>query len=268
MNTPLQKNPQISQKPESLYTPVLEGLGLNQKEAQIYELLLKSGPQGIKPLLSDSGLKRGNAYYHLDSLIAKGLVEKIDLPKQTTKFAARHPENLELILAKQKAALSNAHEQLNKTLPDLRGMFQLINVKPGVKFYEGLEGALAVVKDSLTSRTEILSYIDSESLNKQFPDLNTKFILERKQKNIPKKILAPDSQFIRQHVKQLDNKTTQVRVIASAVPFSTIMYIYDNKVSYISKQQNEIVGMIIENIPIYKMHKALYDIMWQTAKAA
>lgn len=252
----------------SKFEEILQGLGLNTKEAQIYELLLKSGPTGIKPLLSDTGLKRGNAYYHLESLSAKGLVEKIDEPGKTIRFSARHPENLELLLAKQKADLGNAQDRLHKTLPELKSMFQLIALKPGVKFYEGLEGALAIVKDSLTSTTEILSYIDSEAVNKQFPDLNNQFISQRKQKGLKKRIIAMDTPFIHKHAKDFDPSNTTIRTITSPQPFSTIMYIYSNKVSYISMHNGQIVSMIIEHPAIYQMHKMLFENAWVHAKAA
>lgn len=254
-------------KNPSKYQETLINLGLNDKEAQIYELLLKSGPTGIKPLLSDTGLKRGNAYYHLDSLVEKGLVEKLDEPGKTIRFLARHPENLELLIAKQKADLGNAQDRLQKTLPKLRSLFQLISSKPGVKFYEGLQGALETVKDSLTSSTEILSYIDSEAVNKNFPDLNKQFISQRRQKAIKKRIIAPDSAFIRQHAKSFDAKTTSIRTVTASQPFSTIMYIYDNKVAYISMRQNQIVSMIIEHPAIYQMHKTLFEQTWLNAKA-
>ena len=252
----------------SKYAQILQDLGLNAAESKIYELLLKSGPTGIKPLLSDTGLKRGNAYYHLESLISKGLAEKIDLPGATIKFTAKHPENLELILAKQKAALGEAQARLQHTLPELSSLFQLIAVKPTVKFYEGLEGAVSVVNDSLTSATEILSYIDSEAVNKNFPDLNKQFISQRRQKAIKKRIIAPDSAFIRQHAKSFDAKTTNIRTITASQPFSTIMYIYDNKVSYTALWQEKIVSMLIEHPAIYQMHKTLFEQTWLNAKAA
>lgn len=252
----------------SKFTEIFQGLGLNVTEAQIYELLLKAGATGIKPLLSDTGLKRGNAYYHLDSLVEKGLVEKLDEPGKTIRFLARHPENLELLLAKEKNRLLEADDILKRQLPELRSLFQLISSKPGVKFYEGLPGAMETVKDSLTSSTEILSFIDSEAVNKQFPDLNKQFISQRKQKGLKKRIIAMDTPFIHKHARELDPQTTTVRVVSSSQPFSTIMYIYDNKVAYISMHQNQIVSMIIEHPAIYQMHKTLFETVWQNAKAA
>jgi hypothetical protein len=198
--------------------------------------------------------------------MAKGLAEKIDLPKSTIKFAAKHPENLELLLAKQKAAVFLAEEELNKQLPSLRSVFQLSASKPGVKFYEGLEGAKKVVEDSLSSSTEILSYIDSETLNKQFPKLSQQFTSLRTKKGIQKKIIMADSPFVRQHVQNLISTFTQIRLVPIQTNFSTIMYIYDNKISYISMEKNIIASMIIEHPAIYKMNKALFKALWETAK--
>ncbi|MBI5530811.1 MAG: hypothetical protein HY918_04955 [Candidatus Doudnabacteria bacterium] len=250
----------------SQYAEILQSAGLNSAEAQIYELLLKAGPTGIKPLLSDTGLKRGNAYYHLDSLVEKGLVEKLDEPGKPIRFLAKHPENLELMLAKKKAALFNAAEELGRALPDLRSMFQLISSKPGVKFYEGLEGALKVAQDSLTSATEILSYIDNEVVNKEFPELNKSYVSDRKSKQIKKRMITIDSPFIRQHHKSFDSQNTEIRVLPPSQPFTSIMFIYDNKVSYISRYNGHIIGMIVEHPTIYQMHKFLFNTTWQTAK--
>ncbi len=256
------------QTPESPFTPILEKLGLNKNEAQIYELLIQTGPQGMKPILFHTKLKRGNAYYHLDNLAAKGLVEKQDLPGQTTKFVAKNPEQLELLITKQKTAVFSAEEELTKNLPQLRSLYQLAAIKPTVKYFEGLVGAKQIVEDSLTSTTEIYSYIDSEELNKQFPDLNKNFTEARAKKGIKKKIIMVDSPFVRQHAKTFDPANTQIRVIPAPANFSTIMYIYDNTVSYISMEKGQIVSMVIEHPAIYRMHKTLFLTLWQTAKAA
>jgi sugar-specific transcriptional regulator TrmB len=255
-----------SLKEASQYLPVFERLGLNQHEAQIYELLLNLGPQGMKNILFHTKMKRGNAYYHLDNLIEKGLVEKQDLPKTTTKFVAKHPEHLELLLAKQKAAVFAAEEELEKNLPFLRNLFQSFAVRPTIKFYEGLEGAVKVAEDSLTSTTEIYSYIDNEAVNKLYPDINKAYVQKRKAKSIKKKMITIDSAFIRQHAKNFDPQLTEIRVLPKGNTFSTVMYIYDNRVSYIAAQKEKLISVIIEHPTIYQMHKTLFEALWQQAQ--
>ena len=248
------------------YQEILEKLGLNKNEAQIYELLLENGPKGMKSILFSTQLKRGNAYYHLDSLKTKGLIETQE-EHGRTKFIAKSPEQLELLLAKQKAAISAAQEEFGKTLPALRSLFQLAAIKPDVKFYEGLEGIIQVANDSLTSSTDIYSYIDNEAVNKYYPELNKEYVQQRTKAEINKKMITIDSPYIRERVKSFNKNTTQVRVIPAAAGFATVMQIYDNKVSYISMPDKKIIGLIIEHPAIYQMHKTLFEALWQTAKA-
>lgn len=265
----IQKTPPAQpNQDDNKYSSILEKLGLNKNEAQIYELLLNTGPQNMKPILYHTKLKRGNAYYHLDNLIAKGLVDKTDEPKQTTKFSAKNPEQLELLITKQKAAVFSAEEELRNNLPQLRSLFQLAAIKPTVKYFEGFDGAKQVIEDSLTSQTEIYSYIDSEALNKYYPGLTHEFTEKRAKKNIKKKIIMVDSPFVRQHAKTFNPAATQIRVIPAPASFSTIVYIYDNKVSYvvINPQKEKVVSMIIEHQVIYQTHKTLFETLWQTAK--
>jgi sugar-specific transcriptional regulator TrmB len=253
---------------EGKYTEIFEKVGLNKNEAQIYELLLNAGPLPMKPILFHTKLKRGNAYYHLENMAAKGLVEKIDLPKTTTKFAAKHPQNLELLLAKQKSALFSAEEELNKQLPDLRSLFQLVSIKPAVRFYEGLEGAIQVTNDSLNSKTEILTYIDNEAVNKFYPDINKQYVEQRLKKNIKKRMITIDSPYIRSRTGEYKKTAAEVRLIPAPAAFSSVMQIYDNKISYVSVDQNQkqLIGTIIEHPAIYRMHKELFEALWVKAQ--
>lgn len=244
---------------------ILVQLGLNDKEALIYSLLLKAGPTGIKPILSDTGLKRGNAYYHLDSLIAKGMVKKLDEKGKPVRFMAKHPENLELLLAKQKNRLFEAEDILKRQLPELRSLYQLIALKPGVKFYEGSEGAKKIVEDTLTSRTEVYSYTDLEIVDKFFSQYNQSYVGQRKEKGITKKMIVADSIYNRQHAKSLINPNTDIKLISGATSFAAIMYIYDNKISYINLDPKHLISTIIEHQSFYKMHKSLFELHWQNA---
>ena len=44
------------------------------------------------------------------------------------------------------------------------------------------------------------------------------------------------------------------------------MQIYDGKISYISLSEGQMIGTIIEDQAIYKMHKALFDFTWSRAE--
>ena len=250
-----------AQKPQE----ILQKLGLNKNEAQIYDYLLGVGSSRLKPILGAAKLKKGNAYYHLDSLKTKGLVETEE-KRGRTVFIAKHPEQLALLLAQQKAALSAAEQELNKNLPSLRSIFQMATTKPGIKFFEGPEGAKQIVEDTLTAQTEVYSYTDLEIVDKYYSEFNQGYVGQRLEKRIKKKMIVANSAYNREHARALIGPTSQVRTIPAPVNFAAIMYIYDNKVSYITLRPDSMVSTIIEHEALYRMHKTLFESHWQTAK--
>jgi sugar-specific transcriptional regulator TrmB len=250
-----------AQKPQE----ILEKLGLNKNEAQIYDYLIGIGSSRLKPILAATKLKKGNAYYHLESLKAKGLVETKE-ERGRTVFIAKHPEQLALLLAQQKAALAAAEQELNQTLPGLRSIFQLASVKPGIKYFEGQEGAIQIVKDTLTAQTEVYSYTDLEIVDKYYSQFNQEYVGQRLEKGLKKKMIVADSAYNRVHAKTLISPTTQVKILPTPTSFAAIMYIYDNKVSYITLHPDKMVSTIIEHEALYRMHKTLFESHWQNAK--
>ena len=43
----------------------------------------------------------------------------------------------------------------------------------------------------------------------------------------------------------------------------TIIYIYDNKVSYITLKENQMMGIIIESATIYNTQKFIFEELWR-----
>ena len=249
---------------ESLNTPqnleILAKLGLNKNEAQIYELLLTEGSLGVKPILFRTKLKRGNAYYHLDSLKAKGLVET-QTERGRTMFIAKHPERLELLLAQQKTALAAAEEELNKTLPSLKGIFQLATTKPGVKFFEGREGIIKIYETLLEQNQQIDSFEDKGEMVGFFADYVKAFIAKRINKKIFNRVIAPSSSPINV-TSPKEYRETRLLPVAQ-FPFRMDIKIVGHLVSLISFQKDNPVGILIENKEIAENFKILFELVWK-----
>lgn len=257
----LAKKESKKEQPESPYTPILEKLGLNKNEAQIYELLLNTGPQSMKPILFHTKLKRGNAYYHLENLIAKGLAEKQDVPGTTTKFLAKHPEQLELLVAKQKAAVFSAAEELSKALPELRSLFQLISIKPGVKFYEGKEGIIKIYEEILAQGTNIDSIEDKGEMTAFIPEYAKEFIAKRIKKKITNRVIAPSANAINVNSPP---ELRETRLVPTAqFPFRMDIKISGGLVSLITFQKENAIGVLVENKEIAENFKLLFEFIWK-----
>jgi sugar-specific transcriptional regulator TrmB len=243
---------------------LLENIGLNKNEAQIYELLLNVGALGMKSILFHTKLKRGNAYYHLDSLEEKGLIEKIDLPKTTIKFAAKHPENLELILAKQKSYILNAEQELQKNFPQLNSLFQLLTQKPGVKFYEGKEGIIKVYDYILSLGNPIDSFEDRGEMANLISAYANEFILKRVKKKIFNRVIAPSTNTINKNDLRELRETHFVD--PNKFPFRMDIKISGPLVSIITFQKQNPVAILIENNEISENFKLLFNFVWDLTK--
>lgn len=269
------KTPSPGLRPPSLkrggevgqYLQPLVAAGLEPDQAQVYEILLKNGPLKAGKVAQRSSLKRGLVYKILDELADLGLVIKNEPPGKIAVFEPAHPLKVKEFAEAREQKLKTAQLALDGILGNLTSDYNLALGKPGIQFFEGKDGVAKVANDSLTSTTEILSYLDNEAINKYIPDINKEYIQKRNRLKISKRMITVDSQYVRDRAKQFNKSTTQIRVIDKGFPFATIMQIYDGKVSYITLDDKKMIGVIIADPHIYQMHKILFDFNWEHAAA-
>ncbi len=252
--------------PQSQYLQPLIAAGLEPDQAQIYEILLKNGPLKAGKVAQKSTLKRGLVYKILDELVDLGLVLKNEPTGKIAIFEPAHPIKLKEFTESREQKLKTAQLALDGILGQLTSDYNLALNKPGVQFYEGLDGALKILNDSLNAKSEIYSYMDNETVNKYQPKINDEYVKKRNRLKIKKKIITIDSEYIRNRAKSYNKPTTDIRVIQAPVPFSTVMQIYDDKVSYIVIDKERLMSVLIQNPYIAKMHRELFEVMWLTAK--
>src|SRR3989344_5423280 len=251
-----------------MYEESLQQTGLSKDQAAVYEVLIQNGPQPARAVHQKSTLSRPLAYKVLDELIALGLVEKNDPPGKVSRFSAAHPLKLKEIADKRFEAAQGAKAAVEGTLGKLISDFNLQNGKPGVQFFEGLEGIKKVLDDSLTAKTEIYSYADLESIEKYISDINKKYVRDRERLNIKKKGIVLDTLVARTFLKDYAPGVTETKLIArESSPFRTVMQMYDGKISYITLAEENLIGVIIADQRIYEMHRDLFLHLWETTPA-
>src|SRR3989338_3023294 len=140
--------------------------GLSEEQALVYQSLLEGGPQKASPLSSWTGIKRGLIYKILEQLENMGLVEKRGGAGTVAVFSPNHPSLLLEKIERDKKNLELSKEMVQAGLGNLTSKYNLIAGKPNVRFFEGKEGIVNVVRDSYGSKTEILTYADNEAMNK------------------------------------------------------------------------------------------------------
>ena len=253
--------------PENIfYQNLFKTLGLNAGEIQVYSFLLRQGAQTGRQISHGTELSRTNAYNILAKLVKDGLIEEKKEQKRAL-YRPMHPNVLQELVEKKEKVLNQAKSELEVTLPAIISDYNLAVSRPGIRFYEGEEALVKIPADSLTAKSVILSYVDVEAVEKHIKKFNEDYVVKRTKLGKKKKIIVPQSEFNKKYFKQLAKEMTDVRYIDFQMPpFGSVMMIYDNKISYLTLEPKNRIGIIIEDERLTKMNRALFEYLWSTGK--
>jgi len=249
-----------------MYKDIFKQVGLSSNEAVVYDYLLKAGEKIAGEIIKDTPLKRGVIYNALSDLIEKGLVSERKIKKNKSEvsiFLLEHPQKLSDFIEKQEDKMQKAERNLSANMSKIVSDFNLISNKPGVRYFEGLEGVKKVLYDTLKTKSEIYTISDSKSIQEHAKSLNKDYVQKRKKLGIKKKLIVPIS--ARGNYKETKNEFTEIRFLPGEYfNFDTGIQIYDGKISYQTIELNNMMGVLIEDRNIYNMHKMLFEYMWNT----
>jgi len=251
------------------YTNQLTAAGLTTDQALVYEVLLHSGEQPASSLAKQLPISRPLVYKVLEDLIEKDLAEKKDQPGKVATFLPKHPIALAQLLDRKAEELAQSKAQLQTLTNPLSSLFNLSSGKPGVQFFEGKDGVWEVLMDSLTATEEIRTYADLMAISQYIPDLNAEYSTIREEKNVQKRGLVIDSPEARSFLSSYKGGVTTTKLIShseNAIPFQTVVQIYDQKISYITLTEKYLIGVIITDQFIANTHKYLFDSLWSSTR--
>lgn len=247
-----------------MHTQILESFGLTKKEAHVYEILLKNGPMPLLALTKKTPYKRSDLYNILESLVQWELLNVEEKMKKKW-YSAVHPSRLEDMSVDQEREVKKNKKLLGDILPDLTSLYRMGNNKPGVRFFEGREGFQEALFDTLQAVETIYTFSNSEAVEKHVGDINAKYQREREKRGISKNILLLDTPSNRERVQNMSRSkyTTYKFLPKRLAPFQTALQIYNNKISYFTLRNNNLVAVIIEDPDIYKMHRNFFEFLWE-----
>ncbi len=236
-------------------------LGFKEEEAKVYLSLLELGSSYVSLIAKKAGVQRVACYHTLEKLIHRGLITSYTHNK-IKYFTVEHPQ----ILVNQ---LENKFKHAKKLLPELLSITNALAYKPKIHYFEGLEGVKNIFEDTLTSQGELLGYTNLEAIPKVIPEAFIKEYVKRKmENNIRSRMLSPISDKSLAYTKDFYPKNFNSKLIEilfinpEQFQFEYEINIYDDKVSLVSLNPNELIGLIIES-PVYaKTQKAIFNLAW------
>ncbi len=240
---------------------ILQRIGLNQKETQIYLKLLEAGQSSVRTLALTTGVNRGTTYDTLKSLLKKGLVSYYH--KNTHQyFVAENPERLKEIIEQNVSILERSRRELESILPNLRSLIPTSPSKPVVKYYEGATGIKAILQDVIDTMSsaktkEYYAYSAAdvrEHLYTDFPN----FAKKRIAKKIRVKVIALGSGG---KLWGMDERKWLTKTESSPA----YIIIYEHKMAIISfDEHKKLHGILMADATIAETQRVIFEHVYST----
>lgn len=239
---------------------VLKGLGLTENESRVYISSLSLGSSTILKIAQASELKRTTVYSVMESLKQKGLAN-IQVEGFKKKFVAENPERLETMLEIQRG-------KLRSLLPEFSALYNLRGEESLLKNYEGLQAVKNVYESLMRDIKPGEDYLvfsnqdDWLSLDKEyFMD----FLYRRAKLPIKIRMIFTDTLLAHEWKKMERNFNSLIKILPKEIDFKSNLVITPERL-LIHQLTPPVMGIVIENKSIIKLHTEMYEVIWRSLK--
>jgi len=242
---------------------------LGSNSAEIYLILAKKGELTVPEIVKNIDLSRAVVYDCLSELLVKDF---LDYRKDGRRayYSIKHPLKLKDLAEEKKRESNLFADELNNVIGSLTGSYNLLQNKPGVRFFEGEEGLREVWWDTLNQKKEkkeILSFCDISKINEVVPELNQEWIKSRVKLGILDKIITVPTE--KNKLLSQDQRRTleEIRFIKSDIGINfdnTIVDIYEDRVAYTTLEEGNIIGVILQDKNIYNLQRNIFNLVWES----
>ncbi len=249
-----------------MYEDILTSLGLTDEQTQIYLSLLSRGPQTVSDLTKSTKVQRTYIYRIAEELIGKGLVAIEGKAKKTT-FTPLSPDHLLRQAEDAKTKAERAHLALEGILPRLKEKYALIDQRPVVTYYEGIEGIKKVYMDTIQEGKEILAIVETSKVDKDiYKWVTTEYVEHRVKARIPVRAIVASGSKTEEYIKKNEAELRETVIVESnKFPFENEINIYGQKIALINHRiGTQLIGIIIDNSSIARTYRSWFELTWQT----
>lgn len=253
---------------DTMITKILHQLGLNETEIKVYLMLLQTGTAPASTLAKRTDMPPSTARYTCKQLVQMGVV-MMGVRGNTLLFTAREPENLSILLEKDRNILKRKEHGLNKILGDLQKLYNPYTTLPKVRFCEGVEGLISLLDDTLTTSSTIYGAVRfTSTTHKDITNyLEKRYIPARiKLKNKAFSLFndTPETRSYRKRDDEL-NRTTLL-IPEKNFPFAQCLQMYADRVAFYNIESRNPGGIIIQDANLKETQLSLFQMAWRFAR--
>ena len=239
---------------------VFKEIGLNENEVIVYNLLLDYGEIAPPKISELTSINRQNAYAVIKSLLGKGLVEEIDRRKKLT-YRPLHPEKLVQYAENRRKEAEIAEEALKTALPELSSLYHLSTNKPGITFFEGLDGVKKIYEDILKEKPEELLVFRSPHDKEKLDQYLVGYMKRREKVGVKTRIISPTK--ITAKIIEEDKNFSRTRkyIPENIFHLNTQISIYNDQVAFIAFEK-KLMGFVISSKDVAQTLRTIFELVW------
>lgn len=243
-----------------MLTDDLALLGLTTEEAKVYLSVLELGGGYVSTIAKKARVNRATCYNTLGNLHKKGLVGY--LTRSGVRFYVPEPPQ---VLTNQ---FEEKYDTARRVLPQLTLLHGSSAFTPKLRYYEEKEAVSGLFDDIANSSTEILGYTNLVPLSEILPAALRKFSTNLVERKLRARLLTPydpDNEAViadfftepiaKRHLEILCVNKDQFT-------FRSGTFFYDDKVTIISYDRDELLGVVIQSAVNAETQKAIFDLAW------
>ncbi|HEY5714280.1 MAG TPA: helix-turn-helix domain-containing protein [Candidatus Gracilibacteria bacterium] len=239
----------------------LKFLGLSDDETKIYLILLKYGTSSVAQISRLTKIGRVNCYHHIEKLLSKGVISQSQQSK-IKSYTAEHPR---IFLNREQERLNVAKD----IVPELLAMTANDPRKPKIQFFEGKNGIKNIFEDMTDQEGgEIVSFSNFDKLTEFIPEFLEDHFRKRFEKGIKTRFIAPWTGIAEQFQENFfpenhDPKLSEIFLISpKEFHFDSEISIFGGAIAIMNLNDENPVGILIENPELYRTQKAIFDLAW------
>ncbi len=241
----------------------LGAAGLSDKEANVYLALLQLGSATPNVLARKAGVNRSTAYLTLSFLQKRGLVSSIEARGRQC-FVAESPARLAVLVDESVRRVEAGRASILEAMPQLAALFQVADVVPRVRFFEGAEALQAAREEMWATRAAICEVYAADEATLQVASLKEDERIKLTERMRGGRLLIavkPGGVVPRFHPEAFE-----VRFLDYArCPFRGSLTLADAKVCIVTTHA-EGMGVLIDSAELTTVFRALFESAWQASK--
>ncbi len=254
----------------------LKTFGLDEKEREVYLLLLKNNWITALQLSRLTAIKRPTLYRVLEELSKKGLIET-QVDDKTTHYSASDPKQFETLIFDQKKRTQDMQDVFSKLQNQLAFISLPKSKETAVHFYRGIKGLQYMELKKANAKNSDVLIIDTEQwtqfLGNEFAENIRNRIVENYvnirelQNPINTKKINSDRTVGWTKNKEYLFKYYQHREISEKIiNITQDLYIFNDTIHMHGYRENDLMGIEIINHDYAQMFRQLFEFLWSQAR--